>query len=1263
MRKYLFLLIALLFLASLFLSTAAHAQFVNVSGTVIDVNGLHYSNGTIQAQIIPLGISPTINNLPFTGFVSGSLDINGSFSINLADNNVVKPAGTQWQITISGTAGIPPWIGLGTQTFVKIVTITAGGGACVVVGSLPCDISSTLNPAPQLARIFSGPGGGITCSPGPCNSNYLALFNNNTTVTDSLCAIFNGVLVCATPMDVQNNGYGIEKLNSASGTACGLSVSFDSAGNAITTPDGATVGSEGVAVTLQPGTNASGQSVGCGTSGNVFIGQLGSFSLAFDNQTVIRDYVTIGANGQFHDAGATQPTGVQVIGRITSLNAGTGTNATADIFTGDTVGNNASKGGKGTLCEINGVNAPGQDCNFNDTVPAAGSNKINVRWQTDNGNPDTNVSAEIDVAQAAIPGALELNTDLGGTYTAPQVVGFHAHPYTETSLTAKDVICAISTVAYQNCKPGVIPRLLSASDAVASTDRGGWLIAGGTTTALAVGTAASLSDSNFYFNATANGSGSLTLTFSGGETVTKNAASATTSGTLVVSAGTSCNLTSDNSGTANWYATCNSSVPTSTQTKRMAFPMADNNAGTCSPSWDLPASSAAVLTPKTDGTNGTVQCTLAYADGQIAYQTALPAVPADWQSWATATITFTTSDTTNGHTISFALALACVNPNAGLTDTPAYGADNAFATVTIGGGAVANATYQAQTGNLTGGSCAAGTLPHFRLKRLTDTATDSAVAVTGAIEIDYIGNGAGGAAPGTVSSVFGRTGPVVAANGDYSFANLSGLLGCGQLPAFTGDITNSACAMTIANTGVSAGSCGDTTHSCSLTINAKGQISAQSNNVIAGGSSGGTITIANEGTTGTVVNGLVSLTGAPSKAIRTGLGLTGGIVGICTANCTTTGNATITTSGIVPCVFDGATTSNDYVSISAGTNDNCHDAGTTPAFVNGDIVGRVLSTNGAGGTFNIDLWSHEISTNVSQMIFTTPTQSPANSAPVATITQSGSGFSCCAWWKYVANTGHIVNEVDQNWSLILGHDKNNSEYQSLGWIMTAPGTTNCASKVNGAFSTTSMATSDKWGYVGCGYNMDQTALVPHGLVSMPINGSSITAGDYVQQGTLGAGQITSAGINFPFVGDIVGRAMETWGSGFGSVCSMCVPVRGGAFGLYTNDQTAQTAAITDTTMFTVGATAALFRLTGTINCTTTSAAAVAQLNIKYTDTGSTAQTVSVSDTCTSLVTTGIPNLVIALRAKASTTITYGVTITNTPTYDVSVRLESMGGNP
>jgi hypothetical protein len=110
--------------------------------------------------------------------------------------------------------------------------------------------------------------------------------------------------------------------------------------------------------------------------------------------------------------------------------------------------------------------------------------------------------------------------------------------------------------------------------------------------------------------------------------------------------------------------------------------------------------------------------------------------------------------------------------------------------------------------------------------------------------------------------------------------------------------------------------------------------------------------------------------------------------------------------------------------------------------------------------------------------------------------------------------------------------------------------------------------------------------------------------------------------------------------------------------VYANTNVAQTSAIADTVMATTS-TSQLFRFIGTVNCTTTSAAATATLNLKYTDTGSTAQTVSVTDTCTALVTTGVPNLNVGLRVKAGTNITYGVTIANTPTYDVDVRLEQM----
>lgn len=67
-----------------------------------------------------------------------------------------------------------------------------------------------------------------------------------------------------------------------------------------------------------------------------------------------------------------------------------------------------------------------------------------------------------------------------------------------------------------------------------------------------------------------------------------------------------------------------------------------------------------------------------------------------------------------------------------------------------------------------------------------------------------------------------------------SAAGLTGTLLAAQFPALTGDITTSAgsLATALSTTGASAASCGDTTHSCSLTVDLKGRISANSNNAI-----------------------------------------------------------------------------------------------------------------------------------------------------------------------------------------------------------------------------------------------------------------------------------------------------------------------------------------------------------------------------------------------------------------------------------------------
>lgn len=136
-----------------------------------------------------------------------------------------------------------------------------------------------------------------------------------------------------------------------------------------------------------------------------------------------------------------------------------------------------------------------------------------------------------------------------------------------------------------------------------------------------------------------------------------------------------------------------------------------------------------------------------------------------------------------------------------------------------------------------------------------------------------------------------------------------------------------------------------------------------SGNVTTSGCSTGgttaTITIANASSTGTTTSTITKLTGAPSTAVIAATTDTGGTVGICTSGCTTSGNATIQIAGSVNCVFDGATTAGDYVQISSSTAGNCHDTASTYP-TSGQVIGRVLSTNGSGGTYSIDLFPAEI---------------------------------------------------------------------------------------------------------------------------------------------------------------------------------------------------------------------------------------------------------------------------------------------------------------
>lgn len=117
--------------------------------------------------------------------------------------------------------------------------------------------------------------------------------------------------------------------------------------------------------------------------------------------------------------------------------------------------------------------------------------------------------------------------------------------------------------------------------------------------------------------------------------------------------------------------------------------------------------------------------------------------------------------------------------------------------------------------------------------------------------------------------------------------------------------------------------------------------------------------IPNAGTTGTTLNKLAKLTGAPSTVVILTTADTTGVAGVVVGGAGTTGNALVARQGQASCVFDGATTAGDYVQASTSVAGDCTDATATYP-TTGQILGRVLSTNGSGGTYAMTLFSPEI---------------------------------------------------------------------------------------------------------------------------------------------------------------------------------------------------------------------------------------------------------------------------------------------------------------
>jgi hypothetical protein len=198
------------------------------------------------------------------------------------------------------------------------------------------------------------------------------------------------------------------------------------------------------------------------------------------------------------------------------------------------------------------------------------------------------------------------------------------------------------------------------------------------------------------------------------------------------------------------------------------------------------------------------------------------------------------------------------------------------------------------------------------------------------------------------------------------------------------------------------------------------------------------IQIGNASSTGTTNATLTSLTGAPSTAVITTAAATTGVIGITVTGGGTTGTATIATSGKVSCIFDGSTTAGDFVQISTGTNGDCHDTGAaTCPTSGGQVIGMVLSTNGSGGTYAINL---ALVNPCSSGGGTTVTGAPPYITIGGTLYNDGL-FASTKWNDSGAtalNASTTTFTTETNGTVVLGAIPGDSEFHSR--VVAAPST-------------------------------------------------------------------------------------------------------------------------------------------------------------------------------------------------------------------------------
>lgn len=163
---------------------------VTVIGTITDPGGVPYAGGTIDATLIPTGVTPTVPNLngtpcgtggcQITGYIQPvSINTDGTFALvvycNTGCSAPISPSGTQWLFTVRNKGTQPP-AGYGGVSFTVTETINTNGSQ---------DIGADLRAAAPRLLVSAAAGAGPVTGSG--TTGFFPLWSSTTGLGNSHC--------------------------------------------------------------------------------------------------------------------------------------------------------------------------------------------------------------------------------------------------------------------------------------------------------------------------------------------------------------------------------------------------------------------------------------------------------------------------------------------------------------------------------------------------------------------------------------------------------------------------------------------------------------------------------------------------------------------------------------------------------------------------------------------------------------------------------------------------------------------------------------------------------------------------------------------------------------------------------------------------------------------------------------------------------------------------------------------------------------------